>query len=294
MTKFLLPHRSSFKAKKRAVSSLEAVVRKQKRKGRYLRYFTKILFKIFLITTFLTAIVIVAYWVINQTVLENEKFRLSYIEVAITGRLRKEKVIEWASIPSEANLITLDIQKIQTRLLSRSEIGEAQVQKILPNKLVIKVIERRPVARLVIRTVPTQIPTQVFALDKNGVIITPRPGEDFMRLPEIIGANLREITPGEKVKSQSVLSAIDLIVLLETSHLRPKLGRICVDVSKEKTLRLSTPGGGWAILSRDPQLMEQQIARLAKIMEYASARSLRILSADLTVQRNVPVRFVKS
>jgi cell division protein FtsQ len=274
--------------------SLESVVRRQQRRGRSFRLLTSFFVILGLFATFAVTVAIGLTWLSKITVFENEKYKLIHIDVETTGGLRREKVLEWAEIPSNANLMALDIRAVRQRLLSQSEIGEAQISKILPNRLVIKVTERRPIARVVTNVIVGQGRALVYALDRNGVVIAPRPGEDFMRLPEIIGANLLEIIPGQRVTSQSVLAAIDLILLLEASRLRPKLGRPRVDISLEKTLRLSTPGGGWVILSCEQDLLEQQIERLAKIMEHASKRAMRIQSADLTVARNVPVVLVNN
>ena len=280
-----------FKPWPRAEVSLEAVVRKQRRRGRGIRLVTGFLAVLGILSATIICVFWGFTWVARHTVFENPKYSLLHVEIHTTGNLRREKVLEWAEIPSRANLVALDVREVRRRLISKSEIGEAHVSKILPNKLIVKVTERRPVARVVTNVIVGQGRALVYALDKDGVVISPRPGEDFMRLPEITGASLLDILPGERVTSPTILGAIRLLLLLENSTLRPKLGRIRVDISAEKYLRLSTPGGGWVTLSREPKLFEEQIERLAKIIEHATAKSKIIYSADLTVARNVPVVF---
>lgn len=269
--------------------SLESIVKRQRKRRQNFRLFSSLFFVVGLLATAIALGSLGVHWLARKAVFENPKYTLVHVEVETTGKLRRDQVIEWADIPSQANLVLLDIRAIRERLLQQSEIGEARIRKILPNRLAIKVTERRPMARIVTNVIVGQGRALMYAVDRQGVVMSPRPGEDFMRLPEITGANMVDVVQGEPVRSEAVMAAIELLAVIEQSPLRSKLGRLRVDVSDDKVLRLTTSETGWVTFAKNPDIFEQQLDRLAKIIEYARRNSKKIQSVDLTVARNVPV-----
>ncbi len=272
--------------------SLEAVVKRQRRRGKSFRILGGLFFAIGLLATLFVLSGIGLHWVARQAVFENSKYKLVHIEVETSGRLRRDQVLEWAEIPSQTNLVLLNIREIRERLMSQSEIGEAHVRKILPNRLAIKVSERRPMARVVTNVIVGQGRALMYAVDRQGIVMSPRPGEDFMHLPEITGANLIDVVQGEPVRSDAIMNAIELLAAIEQSPLRSRIGRPRVDVSDDTVLRLSTSVTGWITFAKSPAIFDQQLERLGKILDYAEKNSKKIQSADLTVVRNVPAVLV--
>ncbi|MEZ5405261.1 MAG: FtsQ-type POTRA domain-containing protein [Verrucomicrobiia bacterium] len=230
-------------------------------------------------------------WALNGLLYQNPRYALTRVDVELQGRLKRDQVLRWADIPAEANVLALDLRAIQQRLESQSSVQTAEVLRELPNRLVIRVTERRPLARIVIKTLLEEQEESYYTIDEEGLVMRLRPGEDFRHLPEIRGVDSEKIVLGEKIESGEVYSALFLLSLMEQRLAQAQFHLVSIDVSKEGILEVNLEEGGKVRFSATSNQLKTQLERFEKILNYCGEVHRKLLSADLTVNRNVPVTF---
>lgn len=119
----------------------------------------------------------------------------------------------------------------------------------------------------------------------------PRSGEDFHNLPEIRGISSDDIVVGERVELGEIYSAIYLLSLMERKIDRMDFKLQSIDLSNPNFLEVSLFDGGKVRFSASSSQLKTQLERFEKILNYCEGINRKLLHADLTVQRNVPVTF---
>ena len=230
-------------------------------------------------------------WALNWMFFKNPRYALAQVEIEAQGKLKKEQVLYWADIPAEANVLALDLKAIQKRLESQSAVQTAEVKRELPDRLVICVTERRPLARIVVKGLLDESEDFYYTIDQEGLIMRPRVGEKIYHLPEIRGLNSDKIVLGERVELGEIYSAIYLLSLMERRIDRMDFKLKSIDLSNPNFLEVSLSDGGKARFSASSNQLKTQLERFEKILNYCEEINRKLLRADLTVQRNVPVTF---
>ncbi len=104
-------------------------------------------------------------------------FCLRTIEVNGTKHLKAKDVIAISGLTLfKDNLLRIDSKEISRRILSNSWVKDAEVEKEFPDKLIIKIKERNPVALLHVRT-------GYFLIDIDGHLITKTSPKFYKKLP---------------------------------------------------------------------------------------------------------------
>lgn len=232
-------------------------------------------------------------WAMRVMLFENPRYNLAHVDIEVVGKIPRHQVLEWAQIPAGANLLGLRLGEIHGRLVAQSAVGFAEVRRVMPNRLQIRVTERRPAARLLTTGGVERAEDDVYyIIDRQGMVMRPRPGEDFRHLPEITGANLMDVVVGTRVKGAEVFAALNLLTLMEASPVWTEFNRIGIDVSRPNLLHARMGSDSRVVFSPDPAVMPEQLRRLEVILSYCQRGRQRLATADLTVERNVPVTFV--
>ncbi len=111
-----------------------------------------------------------------------------------------------ALVPGEDNIYDLDLEDLRRKLLQDPIIQEAEVCRVLPDKLEVTVYGRTPVAQLVRRG--------GLLIDANGYVMAPGTKEEMLNLPVIVGAGeavaARE---GIQVQDPDLRTALDFLAL---------------------------------------------------------------------------------
>lgn len=232
-------------------------------------------------------------WAMRVLLFENPRYNLAHVDIEVVGKIPRHQVLEWAQIPAGANLLALRLGEIHGRLVTQSAVGFAEVRRVMPNRLQIRVTERRPAARLLTTGGVERAEDDVYyIIDRQGMVMRPRPGEDFRHLPEISGANLMDVVVGSRVKGAEVFAALNLLTLMEASPMWAEFDRIGIDVSRPNLLYGRLGRDARVVFSPDPAVMPEQLRRLEVILSYCQRGRQRLATADLTVERNVPVTYV--
>lgn len=224
--------------------------------------------------------------VVNRMFLKNADYNLAAIEISDDGpALSRELIVSTADLKLGQNIFQVSLSKAREALAALPQVERVDLQRALPNKITIEIIERRPVAWLAeAKTADPSSSEKSFLIDSKGVLFKPkRQLPEYLRLPAIYGAPVENYLPGETVDTPEVCSALDLVQKNADAN-RFRLQSI--DLSK-----------GYCLIATDSRRAKltfglddigPQLDRLGAVLDYAASQGKEIRTVNLMVQRNLP------
>tara|TARA_B100000963_G_C22615377_1_gene667056 strand:+ start:1849 stop:2505 length:657 start_codon:yes stop_codon:yes gene_type:complete len=117
---------------------------------------------------------------ISKNEISLNKFKVKTIEIENNEIFDKKKLINDISFLYERNMIFLNSHDIKKRIQQKSLIKSLKIKKIYPNKLVIKISERKPIAILIDKD-------KKYFLGKKLVLIEYKEISKYKNLPLVYG-----------------------------------------------------------------------------------------------------------
>jgi cell division protein FtsQ len=108
-------------------------------------------------------------------------FRIATIALSGQKHLSREEILAAAGVTGRASLLFLDVADARARLLTNPWIGEATVQKLLPDRIAITITERKPFALW-------QNDGRVGVIADDGTVLEPYVLRRYAGLPLMVGA----------------------------------------------------------------------------------------------------------
>ena len=187
--------------------------------------------------------------------------------------LSEDRIFYKSGIQLGENIFRLDLIKSKDSLIQEPWIKEVEVKRVIPNKIIISIKERKPAAIVYTRE-------KYFSSTKEGIILTKidRQEEKF-DLPLILGLELGEIKIGKSIDRPEFRAALDSInsaeVILPKKFCRveilsPDDFMIC---NKDDTLKVRV-NGPEGVLNKENLLREalEKIEREKLLVEYIDIR----------------------
>jgi hypothetical protein len=242
-------------------------------------------------------------WLVNRLVYQNEAFSISRIDIETDGVIPVEQIRKWSGVKINDNLMALDLLNIKRNLELVPLIREAAVERIPPQTLKLRVMERTPVAQvhaLEPRPDGAGDDVVVYYLDEKGyVMMRPDkwfPGAKAWRsvdaLPVVCGIDGSELHPGWAVDSPRIQDALELLQAFEESPMYPYIYLVRIDVYAPQVIKVITHQGSEVTLM--PDRWDVQFSRWRLIHDLGSRQSNTIACLDLSVSNNLPVRWVEA
>lgn len=216
----------------------------------------------------------------DRLFLQNDRYTIRRIDLTTDGTLPISHLREYAGVSEGQNLFSVDIRQIAHNIERTPRVRSAEVQRILPDTLVIRVRERVPIAR--VAEGAFGIPS---AVDREGYLLGPSIGRG---LPVISGLSETGLSPGSKITDEKTLDAIRVLDICEQSKLGTLLGIQAINVRHPDRLDLALATGARVDLGRDR--LEWRLEKLADLILTHRELGMELEYADLTVDRNFPVR----
>lgn len=121
---------------------------------------------------------------------------LRVAEVAIMGNreLPKESLQETAGTEPGTPLLAVDVKDVQRKLSGINLVRHATVMRLWPNRIVVQITERTPIALW-------QKDQKLSPIDQDGVNLTMLRAEDFKDLPVVVGE-------GAPLRANNLIAAI--------------------------------------------------------------------------------------
>jgi cell division protein FtsQ len=288
------------KQNKRASSSrqrkhqhlLDVKVRAKKAAARRTQNVLLVLCGLVLFASVLAGVAFGAKRVLNALFFANADYALKTIEVISDGNLSRETILHTADIGEGQNIFSIDLPKVQEKLASLPQVEESRIQRILPNKLVISVQERRPVAWVA----PPDTNNgsfnyeNAYLVDRRGILLrTKSLAPEYLGLPLIVGVDTTKCQAGQPLDEDEVKAALDLI-RASAEILQGRLQFQSIDVSKGYSLVATDKQRASITFGTDE--IEWQLHRLETVLNYCDKNNLELQTVNLMAQRNVPVTFM--
>ena len=232
--------------------------------------------------------------ILNALFFANADYALKAIEVTSDGTLTREAILRAADVTEGKNIFSIDLPKVREKLGALPQVEESRIQRILPNKIVISVQERRPVAWVVPRD--TNIGSfnfeSAYLVDRRGILLkTKSLAPEYLGLPLIIGVDLSNCQAGQPLERDDVKAALDLI-RASTEILQGRFQIQSIDVSKGYCLTVTDKQRASVTFGTDE--LESQLHRLGTVLNYCDKNSRELQTVNLMAQRNVPATFVEA
>lgn len=225
---------------------------------------------------------------LERFVYQNEKFTLQEIQLDLRGNIVRRQVLEAAGVRAGQNLMRINLAQVQKSIETLPYVAQVQVERVLPNKLILHVTERLP-AMMVKGVALGQKNEEVFYIGWEGTVMRPRAGETLRALPEIVGLRWNDLEEGLRLNRKEISAALEFLRALHETPMRSVFEVRTIDVSQPLMLRVVTTQG-YRVTFRQ-ELYAAQLSRLAEIIDYATARYWLLSTIDLTPSRNVPVTY---
>lgn len=241
-------------------------------------------------------------WALDRLVYQNRAFTIKVVDVSTDGEIAVDHLRRWSGVRPGHNLMALDLATIKANLELMPNIESVSVERLLPGTLRIRVAERDPIARVMLPRVDSngRMILQAWLLDLDGTVMMPvdpkyraSPGPLAIDdLPAITGVNPRALRLGRAANSSRLQAALEFIHSFNRSGLASQIQLRQVDLSKRGVLVATTDTGAQVTL--ECEAFDRQLGRWRRIRDEALRLHKVILTLDLAVRNNVPVRWVES
>jgi cell division septal protein FtsQ len=225
---------------------------------------------------------------------ENPDYQLTTIEVQTDGNLQRDQILKVADLHEGENIFAINLGRVQEQLQQLPQIDEAQVVRKLPGEIDIQIVERKPLAWITSekQIVDPFASEHAFLVDARGVLMKEKQLlPEYLGLPLILGCSSEALEAGKVIESFEAKAALDLLRLSTRSFMQTRFQIREIDVSKGYCLVVTDKTHTRVTFGFDD--IDTQLRRLEQFLVYADDTKQEIATANLLVQRNIPVTFGK-
>nr|AIA14802.1 POTRA domain, FtsQ-type [uncultured bacterium] len=225
----------------------------------------------------------------------NPDYQLRAIEVQTDGTLQRDQILKTADLHEGENIFSVNLGRVRDRLQELPQVDEVQVVRKLPGEIDIQVVERKPVAWITgEKQIVDPFATEgVFLVDARGVLMKEKKLlPEYLGLPLILGCSSESLEAGKTVESFEAKAALELLRESTGSFMQTRFQIREIDVSKGYCLIVTDKNHSRITFGFDN--IDTQIQRLEQFLIYSDNTKQEIATANLLVQRNIPVTFTKA
>ena len=166
----------------------------------------------------------------------NPEYRVLKVDVASDGVLKPAQLVDFAEVPPNANLFSVDLSEVRRKLEQIPLVARAEVRREIPSTLSIRVVERAPVARLA-----RDANGLHYIIDHEGRLLGVR--EKASHLPMLLGVALRSPRPGKMLDEPRLLEGLRLLELVRERKLANFLPIEMMSIAPADYLDVRIKGG---------------------------------------------------
>lgn len=222
----------------------------------------------------------------GRYLLTDPKHAVRHIIVHGNEKLSNEKIVNISALREGENIFRARIYRARNRLSELPLIEHVSVSRVMPDTIVIGIVERRPRARLSGR--------KKLLADYSGVVLPRSCHNDWKQLPLIVGVETAHLSVGDRCSQPAMTKAMRVLELCQSSLLSDIVEVDGIDSSRPDDLRLYLKRGMYTRDACEVRIgtddFEQRLANLAEILTSVGKKhGKKIRSVDLTLD-NIPVR----
>lgn len=212
-------------------------------------------------------------------VVSHPYFQVKEVSVRGVKELTEKEVLALAEVRPNQNLLAVSAGAVMRRVSRNPWVKEVYVGRELPDRLVLEVRERTPLALL-------RLSNDFYLVDVEGNVFKKMSGSDAVDLPIITGVSQRD-----EVRSPMFLGAMNLLKTLTRSPQYAYLGTISeINLDLVFGISMITNKGLYLRLGTEP--WEKKIGRLKMVLDDLERRGMKtaILCVDLSDASKVTVQ----
>ncbi len=235
-------------------------------------------------------------WLLQRLFYNNGAFAIRTVDLRTDGRLSEAQLHAWADVKPGENLFGLDLLRVKRNLEAVPAISSAAVDRVLPDTLRVRVVERRPVAQVLVyrRRAEGDYVRLLYQMDGDGYVMEPSPAPEQLSqgvswLPLFTGIEPGLLLPGRAVHQPQVHAALELLQQFDRSPMAGLVQLQQVEVSAPLTLMVRTWQGAEVTLGLTQ--LDRQLRRWRFIHDYGREHRRVPATLDLSIKNNLPVRW---
>jgi cell division protein FtsQ len=253
--------------------------REEKGAEKYLRILKKTI-RLVLQLLGLVLFLFVAHWVYVH-LLEDPCFRVREIEVEGGRKIPKETLHSLAVIEGMPNLFSVKLKEVIKRLETHPWIEQVRVRKVFPNKILIQIEERKPIAIIQLE--------DLYYIDAKGEIFSPVGEGDGYNYPYLTGLSRRVLEKDPTEAKRLIAKALE-ILRIEGQEKLPPLEEISeIHMEKAFGIQCFTKTGGVEVKMGWEDFGEK-LAKLSLIWGDLRKRGVSAVSIDCSDLKRMVVR----
>jgi cell division protein FtsQ len=191
------------------------VRREEKGAERFLRIVKKtvrVAFQLLLFFLFL----LLGHWAYVH-LLGDSYFRVKEVEVEGGRKIPKETLLSLTVMEGMPNLFSVRLKDVVKRLESHPWIEQVRVRKVFPDKILIQVDERKPMAIVQL--------DELYYVDTQGEIFSPVGDRDEYNYPYLTGLSRRALEKDPEEAKRLIAKALEFLRIVSQEKMHP-LGEI--------------------------------------------------------------------
>ena len=168
---------------------------------------------------------------------QSDLFRVCKVQIRGCKRLTQEEVLKLSKVTAQDNLLSLNLRSIARSIETNAWVRTVEVRRKFPDKLIIVIKERSPVALLK--------SDKIYLVGDRGKIIEELPRGERISFPIITGIRPEDVKDLKQGRGQSIQGALNLISMASTGTRTLGVNNISqIDMSRDGTMVLYTADRG--------------------------------------------------
>ena len=209
-------------------------------------------------------------------------FTVKTVEVQGETYLSEAEVRNAAGLARPVDFARVDLAQAERRLVKQSRIERASVERQLPRRIVIKIVERKPA--LIVRG------GRMFETDRRGVILPPLASGLTPDVPLVSGVRVKDARSGKRITDPAfarALRQLDALLAPEVALGHPVSE---IDVSDPHTTVVTlAPDGVDVFMPAEPQTL-RMLSALRVVLADLATRGETASRIDLRGEEVIAVR----
>jgi cell division protein FtsQ len=244
----------------------------------------RLLKRLFKATILVLTVAVVAFlWrVVYGYMKETPLLTLNEITVEGCQKTSEKDILSMTQLDRQRNILSIDLAKLRSKVQTNPWIERAQIRRIFPDRISIKITERKPVAIILL--------DRLYYIDGQGVIFARVPKGHQIDHPVLTGLLRDDIKAHPDEAWRLVSKALQLIRVIEGGETLPQKDISEIHMDKALGLSIYTNDGAIEIkLGHD--LYEAKWKRLERVWRYLRKRPLKPVYIDCNYEKRVIVKM---
>jgi len=165
-------------------------------------------FQLLLLSFFL----FIGHWIYVH-LLGDPYFRVREVEVEGRQMISKEALLSLTAVEGMPNLFSIELKEVVKRLESHPWIERVQVKKIFPNKILVQIEEKKPMAIIQLG--------ELYYIDNKGEIFSPVGERDQYNYPYLTGLTRQVLEKDPAEAKRLVNKALELLRIVQREKIPP-------------------------------------------------------------------------